>query len=194
MKTKANDLVIGSYINFKNQFWKVVSKQHVKPGKGGAYIQAKLKSSKGTKLEQRFSSSEDIEIVIVVQKKYIVSYKEKNLICLCDKETYETFDITKDDLEEKEFNYIEKLISDETEIIIEFGNEKLMGVIFPKSIKVKITSADPVVKGQTAASSYKNATIENSFNIQVPTHIKENDIISVDLFGDKGITFLSKEL
>ena len=189
---KANDLIIGSYINFKNQFWKVLSKQHVKPGKGGAYIQTKLKSKKGTNLEQRFSSSEDVETVMVVQKKYTISYKEKNTVCLCDQETYEIFDITDNDIEQKEFEYLEKLISNET-IILEFGNEELMGIIFPKSLKVKITQADPVLKGQTASSSYKNAIIENNFSLLVPTYIKENDMILIDLFGEKGITFLSKE-
>lgn len=192
MSMKGMDLVLGSSILLRDKIWKVVEKQHVKPGKGGAYLQVVLKSLDGVKLEHRFSSSDVVETVMMERKKCQFSYFEKKSVFLTDLETYEVLEITSDMIPENSMFLLKKFATEDMVVDVEYANDQIYNVVLPANVKVRVEFADPVVKGQTAASSYKNAVLVNEINIGVPAYIASGDEIIVNLYGEKGIEFASR--
>lgn len=192
MSNKATDIVLGSYISLKGKIWKVIDKMHVKPGKGGAFIQATLKSIEGTKLEHRFSSSDTIDQVMVEKRSCQFSYKEKDMIVFTNTQTYETVEITADQVPAKTMELLNIFASENIDFSIEFADDVVIDVLLPNSIVVTVDQADPVTKGQTAASSYKNALIKSNVKIGVPPYIEAGDKIIVNPYGEKGIEFVQR--
>mgnify|MGYP003332123042 CR=1 FL=1 len=181
MKTNANSVKIGNVIEYQNQLWKVAKRDHVKPGKGGAYIQVEMKNIKtGNKTNVRFSSSEDIEVAYVEQKNFQFQYFDQDDLVLMDMESFETVNISNDLLGESL-----PFLEDGMNIRIEYCNDEAVSAYLPEQIKVKIKQADAVVKGQTATSSYKPAVLENDVKIMVPQFIESGEeiIIKTDDFS-----------
>lgn len=175
MKTNANSLRIGNIIEYQNQLWKILKRDHVKPGKGGAYVQLEMKDiSTGTKTNIRLSSSDDVEVAYVEQKKFQFQYFDQDELVAMDLENYDTQNFSKD-LVGNSLPFLQ----DEMEINVEYCNNKPISVILPENVKVKVETADAVVKGQTAASSNKPAILENGVRVMVPTFIESGDEIIV---------------
>jgi elongation factor P len=96
MKTNANSIKIGNVLEFQGQLWKVLKREHVKPGKGGAYIQVEMKNIQtGNKTNTRFASSEDVDIAFVEQYNLLFQYFEQNNLVAMDMESFETFEFAK---------------------------------------------------------------------------------------------------
>lgn len=190
---KANELSIGSCIRHKNRIWKLTAKEHVKPGKGGAFIQATLKDTQnGTKLEERFSSDETIEKVMITKKECQYSYSEGDSIFVTDNETYETIEITPEHISKENMNLIKAFAEEELVMNLEYADDLLINAELPHSISVEVDIADPIVKGQTAASSYKSSVLKNGIKVAVPPYIKAGDKIVINPYGEKGVTFVSR--
>ena len=171
MKTNANSLRIGNVMEYQNQLWKILKKDHVKPGKGGAYVQLEMKNiSTGTKTNTRISSTDDVDVAFVEQKKFQFQYFDQDDIVAMSLEDYETINFNK----ELAGDAI-KFIQDEMELTVEYCNNNPISVALPETITMKIETADAVVKGQTASSSFKPAVLENSVRIMVPTFIQGGD-------------------
>jgi elongation factor P len=176
MKISANEIKTGMIIEHKNDYWTVLKTQHVKPGKGGAFNQVELKSvTKGTKLNERFRSSENVEKAEVDEKKFNFLYSDENSCHFMDNKNFEQISITKSIIGEKN-----KLLSENLEVTITFMEEKPISVDLPNNIECKIETTDAVVKGQTAASSYKPAKLDNGININVPPFIESGEKIILD--------------
>ena len=176
MKIQGNEIKPGMIIEHKNDLWSVLKAQHVKPGKGGAFNQLELKSiKKGTKLNERFRSSDNVERVILEEKKYNFLYMDDNNCHFMDQTNYEQIKISKLLLGEKS-----KLLKENMEVNIEFYEEQALSINLPSSVELKIASTDAAIKGQTASSSYKPASLENGINIMVPPFINSGDIIVLD--------------
>ena len=176
MKISANEIKTGMIIGHKNDYWTVLKTQHVKPGKGGAFNQVELKSvTKGTKLNERFRSSENVEKAEVDEKKFNFLYSDENSCHFMDNKNFEQISITKSIIGEKN-----KLLSENLEVTITFMEEKPISVDLPNNIECKIETTDAVVKGQTAASSYKPAKLDNGININVPPFIESGEKIILD--------------
>jgi elongation factor P len=190
--SKASELTIGCYIKHKNKIWRLVSKAHVKPGKGGAYIQAVLKSTDGVKLEERFSTDDVVNKLMVTKRDYQFSYKENDTLFLIDTETYDSKEVNKSDIGQENFDLVLNFASDAVIISLEFADDDLINLTLPESILVEVELSDPVVKGQTAASSYKNAVLKNGLKIGVPPYVEAGDKIYINPYGEKGITFVSR--
>ncbi len=157
MKIQGNESKPGMIIDFNNDHWVVLKAQHVKPGKGGAFNQLELKSlTKGTKLNQRFRSNGS--------KCFFMEPK-----------TFEQISIDESMLGEKS-----KLLTENLEVTISFLEEKPLTIDLPNNIECEIDSTEGVVKGQTAASSYKPAKLKNGINIMVPPFIEQEDKIIID--------------
>lgn len=193
MSTRAMELHVGSFIKFNGKIWKVTDKAHVKPGKGGAYLQATLKSICGTKLDHRFSSSDVVDVIIIEKKPCQFSYKEKDCIFLTDNATYETIEIHKDSINKDTWHLLDTFVAEGMDINVELADEAIIDILLPSSLQVEIETADPVVKGQTAASSYKNATIKNGIKILVPPYIDSGDKVIINLYAEKGIEFVERK-
>jgi elongation factor P len=175
MKVNANSLRVGNVIEFENQLWKVIKREHVKPGKGGAYIQVEMKNIvTGNKTNTRYNSSEDVDVAYVEQKNYQFQYFDQDDLVAMDMETFESFSLSKDLVGEAL-----PFLQDGMNIRVEYCNDKPISVALPETANAIIAQADAVVKGQTAASSYKPAILENGVRVMVPPFVASGEEIIV---------------
>ena len=176
MKILGNEIKVGMVIEHKNDLWSVLKAQHVKPGKGGAFNQVELKSiKKGTKLNERFRSSDSTERAILDDKKFNFLYEDEKDCYFMNQTNFEQIQINKTLLGEKR-----KLLKENMEVNVQFYDEQALSVDLPPSIELKIETTDAAIKGQTASSSYKPATLENGIKIMVPPFISSDDKIVLD--------------
>ena len=176
MKILGNEIKPGMIIEHKNDLWSVLKAQHVKPGKGGAFNQVELKSvKKGTKLNERFRSSDTVERAILEDKKYNFLYEDEKNCHFMDPNNFEQIQVNKSLLGEKN-----KLLKENMEVNVQFYDEQALSVDLPPSVELKIKNTDAAIKGQTASSSYKPATLENGIKIMVPPFINQDDYVLLD--------------
>ena len=176
MKITAIEIKPGMIIEHKNDYWNVLKTQHVKPGKGGAFNQVELKSiTKGTKLNERFRSSENVEKAELDEKKFNFLYIDDDNCHFMDNETFEQISLPKSLTENKY-----KLLKENLEVTISFMEEAPISITLPNNIECIIEVTDAAIKGQTAASSYKPATLDNGIKITVPPFIESGNKIIID--------------
>ncbi len=176
MKITANEIKVGMIIEHRNDYWNVLKIQHVKPGKGGAFNQVELKSiTKGTKLNERFRSSENLDKAELDEKKFSFLYADDDNCHFMDNDNFEQINIPKSVIGEKN-----KLLKENLLVTVIFMNEKPLNIALPNNIDCLVETTDAVVKGQTAASSYKPAKLDNGLNIMVPPFIESGDKIILD--------------
>ena len=176
MKINAGEIRVGMLLEYKDDLWQVLKTQHVKPGKGGAFAQVEMKSiNKNTKLNERFRSSETVEKASLDEIKYNYLYEDEKNYFFIDPKSFEQIEIKKDIVGEKG-----KLLIENLEVSVSFYNDSAIFVELPNQITCKIKNTDVALKGQTVSSSYKPATLENGFNIQVPPFIESGDEIVID--------------
>ena len=176
MKISAVEVKPGMIIEHKNDYWNVLKAQHVKPGKGGAFNQVELKSiTKGTKLNERFRSSETIEKAELEEKKFNFLYLDENNCHFMDNKTFEQISIPKSLTEEKY-----KLLKENLEVTISLMEDEPISIELPNNVECFIEITDAAIKGQTAASSYKPATLDNGIKITVPPFVESGDKIILD--------------
>ena len=176
MKINAGEIRVGMLLEYKNDLWQVLKTQHVKPGKGGAFAQVEMKSiNKNTKLNERFRSSETVEKASLDELKYNYLYEDEKNYFFIEPNSFEQIEIKKEIVGEKG-----KLLIENLEVSVSFYNDSAIFVELPNQITCKIKNTDVALKGQTVSSSYKPATLENGFNIQVPPFIESGDEIVID--------------
>ena len=176
MKILGNEIKPGMVIEHKEDLWSVLKAQHVKPGKGGAFNQVELKSiKKGTKLNERFRSSDSIERAILDDRKFNFLYEDEKNCHFMEQTNFEQIQINKSLLGEKK-----KLLKENMEINVQFHDDQPLSIELPSSVELKIETTDAAIKGQTASSSYKPATLENGIKIMVPPFINSEDKILLD--------------
>lgn len=175
MIINANSIRIGNVIQYQNRSWQVLKREHVKPGKGGAYIQVEMKDIIiGTKTNVRFNSSENIEKAHLESKNYQYQYMDKDELVVMDMESFEQFNFSKDLLGES-FPFLQEGMN----IQVEYCNDNPINIILPETVVLEIVEADAVVKNQTATSSYKPAKLENGVRVMVPQFVESGDRIVV---------------
>tara|TARA_B100001123_G_scaffold239414_1_gene267926 strand:+ start:177 stop:740 length:564 start_codon:yes stop_codon:yes gene_type:complete len=176
MKILGNEIKPGMVIEHKNDLWSVLKAQHVKPGKGGAFNQVELKNiKKGTKLNERFRSSDTIERAVLEDKNFNFIYEDENYCHFMDQSNFEQIQINKSLLGEKS-----KLLKENMKVSVQFYEDQALSLDLPSQIELKIDTTDAAIKGQTASSSYKPATLENGIKIMVPPFINADDKIILD--------------
>ena len=176
MKINASDIRVGMLLEYKNDLWQVLKTQHVKPGKGGAFAQVEMKSlNKNTKLNERFRSSETVEKAALEEEKFTFLYEDENDYFFINPKSFDQINIKKEIVGEKG-----KLLTESLEVSVSFYNDSPISVDLPNQVSCKIETTDAALKGQTASSSYKPATLDNGLNIQVPSFIESGDIIIID--------------
>ena len=185
MKILGNEIKTGMVIEHKDDLWSVLKTQHVKPGKGGAFNQVELKSiKKRTKLNERFRSSDTVERAILDEKKFSFLYEDENNCHFMNQTNFEQIVINKSLLGEKN-----KLLKENMEVNVQFYEDQALSVDLPNTVELTIESTDATIKGQTASSSYKPATLENGINIMVPPFINSGDKIILDT---KNLEYIKK--
>ena len=176
MKINAGEIRVGMLLEYKNDLWQVLKTQHVKPGKGGAFNQVELKSViKGTKLNERFRSSETVEKAEVDEKKFNFLYVDGENCHFMDNQNFEQVEIPKSIIGEKY-----KFLKENLEVTICFMEDKPISIELPNNIECTIESTDAAIKNQTASSSYKPALLDCGIKIDVPPFIESGEKIIVD--------------
>ena len=176
MKISGNEIKIGMIIEHNNDLWEVLKTQHVKPGKGGAFNQVEMKSiNRQTKLNERFRSSDNVERAIVEEIEYNFLYEDKGDFHFINNKTFDQIFLKRELIGEK-VNFLKEGL----EVNIGVYNDIPIKIDLPNQIECKVETTDAAIKGQTAASSYKPAILENGVNIQVPPFIEIGDDVIVD--------------
>lgn len=154
----------------------IVDFQHVKPGKGGAFVRTKLKSLlTGRVLDQTFRSGEKVKKPDLMERDMQYLYRDGDSFCMMDNETYEQIMLTEDQVGEARLYLTENL-----NVKILFFNQQPVGVEVPLFVELEVAQTEPGVKGDTAAGGTKPATLESGVTIQVPLFINEGDRLKVD--------------
>ncbi|MCJ7527204.1 MAG: elongation factor P [Methyloceanibacter sp.] len=176
MKINGNEIRPGNIIEHKGALWVAVKTQAVKPGKGPAYAQVELKNAvDGTKLNERFRSSETVERVRLEQKDYQFLFADGDMLTFMDTDTYEQIQIPVELLEERA-----AFLQDGMKVTVESHEGRAIGIALPDQVTLQVVEAEPVVKGQTAASSYKPAKLENGVRVLVPPFVGVGERVVVD--------------
>jgi elongation factor P len=176
MKINGNEIRPGNVIEHKGGLWAAVKTQAVKPGKGGAFNQVELKNLiDGTKLNERFRSDETVERVRLDQKDFQFLYAQDDMLIFMDSDTYEQLELPQDFVGERA-----AFLQDGMTVTVEMYDGRPIGITLPQHVTLEVVEADPVVKGQTAASSYKPARLENGVRVLVPPFITAGEKIVVD--------------
>lgn len=171
MKIDGNAIRPGNVIEHKGDLWRAVKIQHTQPGKGGAYLQVELKGLRdGTKLNERFRSSEKVERVRLEQRNFQFLYSEGDMFHFMDTETYEQIGLPEEAIGDQAV-----FLKDGMAVQIEFHEDTPLGVALPETVELEVADTEPVVKGQTAASSYKPAVMENGIRVMVPPFVNVGD-------------------
>lgn len=176
MKINGNEIRPGNVIEHNGSLWVAVKCNAVKPGKGGAFNQVELKNLlDGTKLNERFRAAETVEKVRLEQKDFTYLYEQGEALIFMDAQSYDQLELQKDFVGERA-----AFLQDGMNVTVELYEERPIGITLPDQVVLAITEADPVVKGQTAASSYKPAILENGIRIMVPPFIESGERVVVD--------------
>ena len=167
MKINGNEIRQGNIIKHQDTIWIAVKCNAVKPGKGGAFNQVELKNLlDGRKLNERFRAAETVEKVRLEQKTHTYLYEDGNFLVFMNGETYEQVNLEKDFVGDSA-----KFLNDGMAVEVEFYEERPISIALPEQVILEVQDTEPVVKGQTAANSFKPATLENGVRTTVPPFV-----------------------
>ncbi len=174
-KIAGNEIRPGTMIQHQGALWMAVKTQAVKPGKGGAYNQVELKNiMSGTKLNERFRADESVEEIYLDKKDFQFLYASGDALTFMDTETYDQIELAKDFVGDRA-----QFLQDGMKVLVQLYDGKPIGIQLPIQVTLEVVEADPVMKGGTAAPSYKGAVLENGLKLQVPPFINAGTKIVV---------------
>jgi elongation factor P len=174
-KITGNEISPGTLIDFEGGLWIAVKTVKVKPGKGGAYNQVELKNiTSGTKLNQRFRSDETVDEIHLEKKDFQFLFASGDMLTFMDMETYEQIELATDFVGNQA-----QFLQDGMKTLVQMHESTPIGIKLPVQVTLTVTEADPVMKGGTAAPSFKSAVLENGMKIQVPPFVGAGERIVV---------------
>lgn len=176
-KVLATEIRVGNLIEWDKRIWRVLKCYHVHVGgRGGAFMQVEMKDiAAGTKTNQRFRTEDKVERAIVEQREMTYLYQEGNDYVFMDKQTFEQLNLSKDFLEGQS-----EYLLPNTDVLVNFHNDRPIGVQLPSSVILTIVDTEPTLKGATATSSYKPATLETGLVVMVPSFVLQGEKIKVN--------------
>ena len=170
-----NDFKTGVTIIVDDNIYQVLEFQHVKPGKGPAFVRTKLRNLRsGANIDYTFNSGIKVERALVEKKEMQYLYNVSGNYVFMNMESYEQLELNKDLLEDY-IDYLKENLS--VEII--FYKDEILGINLPEKVEMLVTSTEPATKGNTATSAYKDAVLETGMNIKVPLFIDEGETIII---------------
>ena len=174
--SNTSDFRNGLIIEYKNNLFKIIEFQHVKPGKGGAFVRTKLKNIKtGQMIDETFRSGANISIIRIEAREYNYLYSDGSTFYFMDNETFEQIE-----LQETLIKDITPFLIENTKTVIAFNDETPIEVRIPPHINMEVVETDPGEKGNTAQGGTKPATLQTGLVIQVPLFVQIGDGIKVD--------------
>ena len=170
-----NDIKNGITLIYEDQPYLVMEFSHVKPGKGAAFVQAKLKNLRtGSIVEKRFNSGEKLEKAMITKQAMQYLYASGDVFNFMNMESYEQIELTKDQIGDEV-----KFLKEGLDVDLTFYEGELLGVTLPDKIEYTITHTEPAVKGNTTTNATKDAELENGLKIRVPLFINEGEKVLV---------------
>ncbi len=175
-KINGNEIRPGNIISHDGGLWIAVKTAHVMPGKGGAFAQVELKNIRdGRKLNERFRSADKVERVRLDQKDQQFLYQQGDMLVFMDSETFEQIELPADILGDRR-----PFLQDGMTVQVEYHEEEALSMSLPDKVVCEITETEPVVKGQTAANSFKPAVLDNGVRVLVPPFVGVGERIVVN--------------
>jgi len=175
-KINGNEIRPGNVLEHDGGLWAAVKVDHVKPGKGGAFAQVELKNLRdGRKLNERFRSADKVERVRLEQKDQQFLYENDGMLVFMDNDTFEQIELPADILGERR-----PFLQDGMTVVIEYHDTEALNATLPQKVTCKVVETEPVVKGQTAANSFKPAILDNGVKVMVPPFVGPDEDIIVN--------------
>ena len=175
-KINGNEIRPGNVLEHNGGLWTAVKVDHVKPGKGGAFAQVELRNLRnGSKLNERFRSADKIERVRLEQKDQQFLFEDDGMLHFMDAETFEQISLPAEILGERR-----PFLQDGMTITVEFHDNEALNATLPQKVTCRVAETEPVVKGQTAANSFKPAVLDNGVKVQVPPFVGPDEDIVVN--------------
>lgn len=175
-KINGNEIRPGNVLEHNDGLWVAVKVDHVKPGKGGAFAQVEMKNLRnGSKLNERFRSADKVERVRLEQKDQQFLYETDGMLVFMDNDTYEQIELPADILGERR-----PFLQDGMTVQIEYYESEALSATLPQKVTCRIVETEPVVKGQTAANSFKPAVLDNGVRVMVPPFVGQDEEIVVN--------------
>lgn len=179
-----NDFKTGLTVEVDGDIYTVLDFQHVKPGKGAAFVRSKLKNLRnGNTVEKTFRAGETIGRAIIENRDVQYLYASGQDHAFMDNETYDQFELTEEQLK-WELNFLKENMNVK---IVSYQGE-ILGINLPTSVELKVVETEPGIKGNTATGASKFAKVETGLNVQVPLFINEDDVLLVDTRDGKYIS------
>ena len=180
----ANDIKNGMTIIFEDALYIVLEFSHVKPGKGAAFVKAKLRNLRtGSIVEKTFNSSIKLEKAMITRQNMQYLYNTGDAYAFMNMETYEQIELTKDQIGDDA-----KFLKEGINVDITFYEGEMLGISLPDKIEYKIVKTEPAVKGNTTNNATKDATIETGLNVRVPLFVEEGENIIVSTSDGKYVS------
>ena len=171
-----NDVKPGMALSLDNGLFQIVEYQHVKPGKGKAFVRMKLKNvESGAVLDRTFRADEDVDQAIIEKKDHQYLYRDDLGFHFMDMETYSQFAVSGDLIADDQ-----KFMTEGMTVILVMHEGLPLGVDLPAAVELKVTEAEPAVKGDRVSGATKQVTVETGLLVQVPLFIDAGDVIKVD--------------
>ncbi len=175
MKQQANLIRAGQVLEHDGNRWTVLKQQIITPGKGGAFIQVEMRNLKsGNKTNERWRTADTVERLQTSEADFTYSYTDGDNIVLMDPENYEQTMISVELLGE-----LAPYLQDNMTVTVDMVENEPVAIRLPATVILEVVEADPVVKGQTATSSYKPAKLSNGVKVGVPPFIEAGERIVV---------------
>ncbi|MCH3951136.1 MAG: elongation factor P [Acidaminococcus sp.] len=171
-----NDFKTGVTVEIDGDAWQVVEFQHVKPGKGAAFVRAKMRNlCTGAVVERTFNAAERLPNANVERREMQYLYADGDMYVFMDNETYEQLELNKEQLG----NAI-NFLKENMDVKISSFNDRILGVELPNTVELKVVETEPGIKGDTATGGSKNATMDTGYVVKVPLFINEGDVLRID--------------
>lgn len=179
-----NDFKTGLTVEVDGDIFTVLDFQHVKPGKGAAFVRSKLKNLRnGNTVERTFRAGETIGKAQIDNREVQYLYASGDEHVFMDNESYDQFSLSSKQLE-WELNFLK----DNMNVHIVSYQGEILGINLPNSVELKVVETEPGIKGNTATGATKNAKVETGLNVQVPLFINEGDTLLIDTREGKYIS------
>ncbi|AKS67048.1 elongation factor P [Staphylococcus schleiferi] len=171
-----NDFKTGLTISVDNGIWKVLEFQHVKPGKGSAFVRSKLRNLRtGAIQEKTFRAGEKVEPAMIENRRMQYLYADGDNHVFMDNETFEQTELTTQYLEHEL-----KFLVANMDVQIQTYEGETIGVELPKTVELRVTETEPGIKGDTATGATKSATVETGYSLNVPLFVNEGDVLVIN--------------
>ena len=184
MSISTNDLKNGMTLNLEGTLFQVIEFQHVKPGKGGAFVRTKLRNVRqGTTVEKTFRADEKVEQAVIDKREMQYLYAEGNELVFMDTETYDQMQVDPTSLG----SAAGFLMEGNTAVLQMYGSE-IVGVDLPAAVEMDVTYTEPGLQGDRSSAGRKPATVQTGLTVQVPLFVNTGDRIKVDTRSGEYIT------